>query len=158
MRSIELGELKYVSDMTYMLFVSMEHPQIAKMSQCPQRKTIARHIKNNEDVHFYWCIMSAKWEDDTASKLLDMIVILWITIRSFSNTNGWLEKYKQMNKTAVEISKGIYNLHQVVSIILIIIILHDSFYKCYNIILYYICLYFCIKFEDVLAQLHNNFG
>ena len=65
-----------------------------------------RHIKNNEDVLFYWCIVSAEWEDDTASTLLDMIVTLWITIRSFSGANGWLKRCKQMNKTAVKKSKG----------------------------------------------------
>ena len=45
MRSIDRGGLKYVSDMTYMVFMSMEqevrkHLQIGKVSQGPQRETI----------------------------------------------------------------------------------------------------------------------
>ena len=111
-RSIDRGGLKYVSDMTYMVFMSMEqevrkHLKIGKVSQGPQRETIERHIKKNTDVLFYWCIVSAEWEDTTASTLLDMIVTLWVTIRGFSGASGWLEKYKQMNKTTVQKSKGV---------------------------------------------------
>ena len=44
-RSIDRDVLKYVSDMTHMLFVSMEQEvckrlKIVKISQCPQRETI----------------------------------------------------------------------------------------------------------------------
>ena len=92
-RSIDCGGLKHVSDMTYMLFMSMEqevrkHPQIATTSQNPQRETIEKQIKKNNDVLFYWCIVSAEWEEDTAPTLLDMIVKLWITIRGFSGASG----------------------------------------------------------------------
>ena len=111
-RSIDLGGLKHVSDMTYMLFMSMEqevrkHLQIATTSQNPQRETIEKQIKKNNDVLFYWCIVSAEWKEDTASTLLDMIVKLWITICGFSGASGWLEKYKQMNKKTVQKSKGV---------------------------------------------------
>ena len=97
MRSIDRGGLKHVSDMTYMLFMSMEqvvrkHLQIGSTSQNPQREIIEKKLNNN-DVFFYWCTVSTKWEEDTASTLLDMIVKLWITIRGFSGANRWLKKY-----------------------------------------------------------------
>ena len=58
---IDRGGLKYVSDMTYMVFLSMKqevckHLQIGKVSQDPQRETIEQQIKKYTDVIFYWCI------------------------------------------------------------------------------------------------------
>ena len=55
MRSIDFGGLKYVSGMTYMLFMSMEqvvrkHLQIGTTSQNPQRETIERQIKKIKGV------------------------------------------------------------------------------------------------------------
>ena len=97
-RSIERGGLKHVSDMTYTLFMSMEqvvhkHLQIGSTSQNSQREITEKQIKDNNNALFYWCTVSAEWEEDTASTLLDMIVKLWITIRGFSGANRWLEKY-----------------------------------------------------------------
>ena len=50
MRSIDCGGLKHVSDMTYMLFMSMaggmcKHLQIGSMSQNPQREIIEKKFK-----------------------------------------------------------------------------------------------------------------
>ena len=87
--------------------VVLKHLQIGSRSQNPQREIIENQIKANNDVLFYWCTVSAEWEEDTAAKLLDMILKLWITIRGFSGVNGWLEKYKQMNKRTVQKSKGV---------------------------------------------------
>jgi hypothetical protein len=65
--------------------------QMGKVSQGPQRETIEQQIKKNTDVLFYWCLVSAEWEDTTASTLLDMIVTLWVTIRGFSGAK-WMSR------------------------------------------------------------------
>ena len=75
--------------------------------QDPQREKIKKEVCQSEDVLFYWCLVSAKWKEDLAHALLDMIVDLWIAIRGFSSASGWLEKYKQNNKKTVQKSKGI---------------------------------------------------
>ena len=39
--------------------------------------------------------------------LLRMIIEQWVTVRSFSFTSAFVEKYKQVNKKSVQKSKGI---------------------------------------------------
>ena len=44
---------------------------------------------------------------DTHSTLLNMIVDLFITIRGFSYSNAWIEKFKQKEKTTTQKSKSL---------------------------------------------------
>ena len=44
---------------------------------------------------------------DTHSTLLNMIVDLFITIRGFSYSNAWMEKFKQQEKTTTQKSKSL---------------------------------------------------
>jgi len=56
---------------------------------------------------FYWSIISAKWDQESKAVLLRMTVDLWVTIRGFSLTSAWVERYKSMNKTGIQKSKGL---------------------------------------------------
>ena len=51
-------------------------------------------ITSDEDVLFFWSILSAEWEEEE-SVLFQMIIKLWITIRRFSFAGSWLEMHKQ---------------------------------------------------------------
>lgn len=69
-----------------------------------------KKIERNDDVQFYWCIISADFEiDDTETHaiLLEMIIELYVTIRGFSFAREWMEKYKQKNKKTTEKSTGL---------------------------------------------------
>ena len=48
----------------------------------------------NEDVQFLWTMISADWEEASASALLKMIVNQWVKIRGFSYASAWVEQYK----------------------------------------------------------------
>jgi len=50
-------------------------------------------ISKNEDVLFYWSVVSTDWEQ-------------WVTVHGFLFTSAFVEKYKQVNKS-VQKSKGI---------------------------------------------------
>ena len=67
-----------------------------------RQTTITQRLVNNDDVQFYWCMITANFEVDdldTHSTLLNMIVDLFITIRGFSYSNAWMEKFRQQEKT-----------------------------------------------------------
>ena len=38
----------------------------------------------NDNVQFFWSVVSGEWEEEVGSVLLEMIVNEWVTIRGFS--------------------------------------------------------------------------
>lgn len=81
---------------------SKSTPELSGMKQKLQKK-----ISESDDVQFYWAIVSAEWEEGESQALLGMIVEHWITVRGFSFTSGWLERYKQANKKLIQKTKGV---------------------------------------------------
>ena len=111
--AIDRGGLKHIGDMTYMMFVSMElelrqqlHDHCATEHSGMKEKAMEK-IGSNDDVLFYWSMISVNWEVEEADVLLKMIIEHWITVRGFSYTSAFLERYKQANKRSVQKSKGI---------------------------------------------------
>ena len=96
--------------MTYM-FVSMElalrqhlHNGSAREDSGMKEKAMKKMV-HNEDVLFYWSMISADWEEE-GDVLLQMIIEHWVTVYGFSYTSAFLEKYKKANKKTVQKSKG----------------------------------------------------
>lgn len=56
----------------------------------------------NDDILFYWSMLTATWEENVAYKILTMIVDLWITIRGFSLASAWVEEFKAHNKKTLQ--------------------------------------------------------
>ena len=54
-----------------------------------------------------WYLISADWDDDSSSQILDSIVAEWVKIRGFSLAGVWIEKYKAANKKTTQKSKGV---------------------------------------------------
>lgn len=52
-------------------------------------------------------MLSAEWEKDSVSSLLQMIVTQWVKIRGFAYASAWLEKYKAPQKKTTQRSEGI---------------------------------------------------
>ena len=61
----------------------------------------------NEDVQFYWSMVSSNWAEETARVLLAMMIDNWIKIRGHSTASAWLEAYKREKKKSVQKSKEV---------------------------------------------------
>ena len=48
---------------------------------CLDLKRICAEVMEDEDVLFYWSIVSGDWEEEEAEQLLKQIVDLYVTIR-----------------------------------------------------------------------------
>ena len=75
-----------------------------KKDQCT---TVVSAVLNNEDVLFHWCMLAAGTDDADATKLLKMMVELYVTIRGFSFATSCVEIYKQSTKKTLQKGKGI---------------------------------------------------
>ena len=68
-------------------------------------------ICENEDAVFnYYKWVSLGMDDDTSSdnmELLNHIVSLWLTIRGYSISKCWMERYKQMEAKSTKNVKGL---------------------------------------------------
>ena len=63
-------------------------------------------VPSNEDVQFYWTLLSVEGGGEASKLLLSMLIDLWVTIRGFSYASSWMEEYKRANKGTVRKSKG----------------------------------------------------
>ena len=76
--------------------------------QQPAKKDIIMRTINDDDVQFYWLIVSADFEiddEDTHNLLLNNIMELFLTIRDFSLAGIWMEKYYHLSKKSTQCSK-----------------------------------------------------
>ena len=110
-KMIDRGGLTHVGNMTFGVFGSMELEVKRFLNKNPSqlgaiKQELHKKISNNEDVLFYWAILSAGWEIEESDALLKLIIEHYITVRGFSFVSGWLEKYKQANKKSIQKSKG----------------------------------------------------
>ena len=61
---------------------------------------IVSSLLANEDVQFYWCMVSCEVPEDLAKQVLKLIAELWTTIRGFSFAKSYMEIYKQKIKSS----------------------------------------------------------
>jgi hypothetical protein len=106
-QKLDRGRLVKVSDQFYALVLSLEmtvrlyfnntalHNASQSDSQTLPKDKLIGAALDNDDVQFYWCLLMTGDLDERASQeLLHEIVHLWVTVRGFSFTKSWLEKYK----------------------------------------------------------------
>lgn len=107
---IDRGGLTRVNGLTLEVFVCMENELRSHLSQ-PVVHSLGTAVKkgicDNEDVKFFWSMLSAGWDQQSASTLLEMIVDEWVKIRGFSYASAWIEQYKIAQKKTLQKSKGI---------------------------------------------------
>ena len=108
---IDRGGLTHINDIAFQAFLAMEIELRKHLdSQCapPNFKTdITKKVLENEDVAFYWSILSADWEEQDSQALLELMVNMFITIRGFSYASAWVEKYKAASAKSLQKSKGL---------------------------------------------------
>ena len=108
-RAIDRGGLTKVSNYIYQLFVTMEielRKQLASTEVLVLSQDIKQAMLQNDSVQFFYSVDSGEWEE-VGSVLLEMIVNEWVTIRGFSFTSAWIEKFKQEAKMTTEKSKRV---------------------------------------------------
>ena len=110
---VDRGGLVHLSDDIFLIFAAMEavvktHFKIDNPSLLKELKEkMKSDVLQNENVLFYWSMIAANWVENEAEELLSMIVDQWITIRGFSFSSSFNEKYKREQAKTLEKSKGI---------------------------------------------------
>ena len=115
---VNRGGLFDISDEDYRLFISIEMSMRKKLAEHlkKQRVTeassegesaIIEFVIKNDDVQFYWSMLSIDMEEEHNSELLQHIVQLWLTIRGFSISKAWMENYKCAAKSGISKSKSL---------------------------------------------------
>ena len=105
---VDRGSLIHVNDITFMVFTSMELEvrKHLKTTSTGMKEMILEELLKNEDVLFYWSLVSVDWGEESA-ELLKLIAQQWITIRGFSFVSGFMELYKQNKKKTLQKSKSL---------------------------------------------------
>ncbi|KAL5471612.1 hypothetical protein EMCRGX_G029743 [Ephydatia muelleri] len=107
---IDRGGLTFVNSLTFEVFIAMELEIRSQLQGCKPVNfltDIAPTVKNNEDVLFFWSMLSSNWDEESSTALFQMVVDLWLTVRGYSYTSAWIEKYKVSQKKSTQKSKGI---------------------------------------------------
>ena len=68
---------------------------------------VKEDICSDADVQFIWNLLSADWEEESSTTLLNMIISEWLKITGLSYTSAWVEKYKDTEKKTIQKSKGL---------------------------------------------------
>ena len=104
---VNRGGLTKVNNTTFDLFLAMEYELRTHIRVHMFSENISQHIIENDNVQFYWSILSADWEEECSEALLEMIVSQWVKIRGFSYAGAWVERYKAEQKITTQKSKGV---------------------------------------------------
>ena len=111
-KAVDRGGLVHVSKNTFLLFQRME-TIIRSMYNCETMEAITEGVKQrlydtvvaDDDVNFYWSLLTVEIEDAEGAVLLKMIIDLFSTIRGFSFAKSVMEMYKQEHKKCTQKSK-----------------------------------------------------
>ena len=113
---VNRGGLYPLSDEAFRFFIEIElcvrtylpHQLLKTNSEVDFSQNVHDKIFNDEDVQFYWTLLSCNIDDsDSSDVLLKEIIKLWVTIRGFSITGYWMEVYKKKEKSTIKKSKGL---------------------------------------------------
>ena len=112
--SIDRGGLCHVKDVTYMVFVAMEenlrhHLKVSNVSEMNDdfREKVVTELVKNDDIMFYWCMLTLKLDAEKEGVLRRLVVEHWVTVRGFSFAGAYIEMYKQCTKKSLQRSKGL---------------------------------------------------
>lgn len=111
---VDRGGLIHISDDLYQVFVAAEleirnffRIEKAQALASSNEGKIVQSVLSNEDVLFFWCLVSIHFSDELSEVVLKYIVQLWITIRGFSFAKSYMEMYKQQAQKNLQRSKAL---------------------------------------------------
>lgn len=102
---VNRGGLYPLNDIVFSLFIEIEKmvrillPKQVLKSECDKdlfKMTIHDQILKNEEIQFYWTLLSQNIVlPEDAEVLLAEIIKLWVTIRGYAIAASWMEVYKK---------------------------------------------------------------
>ena len=104
LKTVDRGGLFYVSESTFLFFCAVELaaqaflPNHLHSSSESSRKGLQDKIIADEDVQFYWSMVSVDLLDELSSELLQHIIDVWVKMRGFVLTSAWMEAYKRASQ------------------------------------------------------------
>lgn len=113
---VNRGGLFEINDIAYTFFKEIEMKVRKKLFIAFDTKTvdqdlresIVNSIASDDDVQFYWTILSVDIESEVqATKVLKQIIGTWLTVRGYSIAGTWLEQYQQISKPGSSKKKGL---------------------------------------------------
>ena len=114
LRMVDRGGLFNVCESTFLFFRAVEVATQAVLPRHLQnpsgssKESLHYTIIADEDVQFYWSMVSVDLTDELSStELLQHIVEMWVKIRGFSMTSAWLEEYKCASQKKTKAKKGL---------------------------------------------------
>ena len=107
---VDRGGLTFVSGLTFEVFLAIELEIRSHLQGCKPVNfisDIALAVKNNEDVLFFWSMLSSSWDEESSKTVFQTVVDLWLTVCGYSYSSTWVDKYKVAEKKSTQKSKGI---------------------------------------------------
>ena len=110
--SIDRGGLWHIKDDVYMIFSIMEQHirKYFKTSAASElndgvKVQIVTDLMKNEELLFEWRFITAEFDENIATTVLERMIKLYVTIRGFAFAKSCLELYKQRHNRKIQKSK-----------------------------------------------------
>ena len=71
------------------------------------KKKLLDSIAANENVLYYWSLVTEEYNDIDSAKAFKMVSELWVTIRKFSFASAWMELHKQALQKGLQKSQAL---------------------------------------------------
>lgn len=99
---MDRGGLKHITDKAHYYVIQVElrrHlvPTIAS-DDTDTRPVCLEKIISNEEVLFYWSLVSYNWEDEISDILLKLVAEHWIKLRGFSFASAFIRSISKTIK------------------------------------------------------------
>lgn len=112
LKTVDRGGLFHISDSTFLFFRAVELATQALLpnhlcSSKTSTKSLHDKIIADEDVQFYWSMVSVDLQHEQSSELLHHITELWVKMRGFALTSAWMEAYKCASQKNTKGKKGL---------------------------------------------------
>jgi len=75
--------------------LNLQALQVKTIGQDNLKKKLLDSIAANENVLYYWSLLTEDVNDNDATKTFSMINNLWVTICKFAFISAWMELHKQ---------------------------------------------------------------
>ena len=109
-KSVDRGGLFHINTSSFLFFRAIEVATQALLPshlRNPRSSTdsLLEKIIENEDVRFYWSMVSVDILDEVAAT--ELLQSLWVRIQGFSITSARFEQYKNATQTSTKAQKGL---------------------------------------------------
>ena len=110
---VDRGGLFHINTSSFLFFRALEVGTQALLphhlsNPCNSADSLKQKNSEDEDVHFYWSMVSIDIPDEVAAnELLRSIIELWFRLRGFAIPSAWLDQYKHASQRTTKAQKGL---------------------------------------------------